>query len=127
MARVAAFVALLGFSIGLGLGMYLGWVVSPVDYVDTDPTSLRPAYKDDYVLMIAQIYAETGDVALARARLAALSYGAPGDVVASVGQRLAAQAPPPEHAETRRNDLHALAQLANALGQLPPELQPYLP
>ena len=52
MSRAALIVILVAALAGLGLGLYFGWVVSPVQYVDTEPSSLQASYKDDYVLMI---------------------------------------------------------------------------
>ena len=114
---VAAFgLALLA---GAGLGLFLGWVVSPVQYVDTDPPSLRQDYQDDYVLMIAAVYARDGDLVLARARLTGLGFSDPGPAVAGAAERyLAVPAPAP--------DLQRLARLAAAFNAVSPALQPYL-
>ncbi len=115
---VLAFV--LALVAGAGLGLYVGWVVSPVQYVDTDPPSLRQDYKDDYVLMIATVYARDDDLVRARARLAGLGYSDPGPAVAAAAERLlTAQAPRPA--------LQRLAHLAAALNSITPPLQPYLP
>jgi hypothetical protein len=58
--------------LGGALGLVYGWVVSPVEYVDTTPDSLRADYKADYVLMVAESYHTNQDVALAARRLALL-------------------------------------------------------
>jgi len=58
--------------LGGALGLVYGWVVSPVEYVDTTPDSLRADYKADYVLMVAESYHANQDVALAARRLALL-------------------------------------------------------
>ena len=58
--------------LGGALGLVYGWVVNPVEYVDTTPGSLREDYKADYVLMVAESYHANGDVALAARRLALL-------------------------------------------------------
>lgn len=54
MSRWLAF--LFSILLGLALGLYYGWVVSPVEYVDTTPNTLRMDYKTDFVLMVAEIY-----------------------------------------------------------------------
>lgn len=54
MSRWIAF--LLSILVGLAIGLYYGWVVSPVKYVDTTPDTLRVDYKTDFVLMVAEIY-----------------------------------------------------------------------
>ena len=58
--RVRWLAFLVAIGIGLGLGLYYGWVVSPVAYVDTAPNTLRPDYKADYVLMVAEAYQADG-------------------------------------------------------------------
>jgi hypothetical protein len=62
---------------GLGLGLLYGWVISPVEYVDTSPDSLRADYRSDYVLMVAEIYQSEQDPALAMRRLALLGSAMP--------------------------------------------------
>ncbi|MDX9992554.1 MAG: hypothetical protein RBS68_10970 [Anaerolineales bacterium] len=62
---------------GLGLGLLYGWVISPVEYVDTSPDSLRADYRSDYVLMVAEIYQSEQDPALALRRLALLGSASP--------------------------------------------------
>ncbi len=63
------FIAIL---IGIGLGLFYGLVLDPVDYVDTTPNSLRQDYQADYVLMVAEAYQAERDPAVADARLAFL-------------------------------------------------------
>lgn len=72
---------LLGLIIGVGFGLLYGWVIQPVEYVDTTPDSLRADYRADYVLMVAEAYAGDGDVALAQVRLAALGPQPPAELV----------------------------------------------
>lgn len=59
----------LGLACGLGLGLYLGWVAWPTEFVDADPTILTESYQQDYLLMIAAAYDHTGDLATAERRL----------------------------------------------------------
>lgn len=63
---------LLGLAIGLAVGMIYGWIIRPVEYVNTSPDTLRVDYRADYVLMAAEAYAGDGDLTLAQVRLAAL-------------------------------------------------------
>ncbi len=58
--------------VGIGLGLFYGWVIDPVDYTDTTPDSLRQDYRADYVLMVAEAYQLERDLALAVGRLAFL-------------------------------------------------------
>lgn len=55
--------------IGAALGLVYGWVVDPVEYVDTTPDTLRQDYKTDFVLMVAEMYQADQDIDLAVQRL----------------------------------------------------------
>lgn len=67
--------------IGFGIGLLYGWVISPVEYVDTFPETLRDDYKADYVLMVAEIFQAEGDINLAVERLAFLGFTSPQTLV----------------------------------------------
>ncbi len=98
---------------GAGLGLYLGWVVSPVAYVDTAPDSLQAAYKDDYLLMVATAFAGDQDLAAARASVAELGFADPAAAVTAAASRLAAAGYP-------ESDLRRMAALVEALGAASP-------
>ena len=116
----ASLLTLLAFALaGAVLGLYLGWEISPVQYVDVRPARLQPAYQDDYALMIAAAFNHDGNLDAARARLARLG-AAPAEVLAAAARRLTAAA-------AAESDLRRLAFLAAALDALPAELQPYAP
>ena len=67
--------------IGLGVGLFYGWVVNPIEYVDTAPASLRNDYRADYVLMVAETYQAENNITLARQRLAFLGEASPESIV----------------------------------------------
>jgi hypothetical protein len=71
----------LAIAVGVGGGLFYGWVLNPVKYVDTTPDTLRIDYKSDYVLMVAESYSADGDLALAARRLALLGDTPPTDTV----------------------------------------------
>ncbi len=71
------FVLVLSF----GLGLFYGWVVDPVEYVDTHPQTLRDDFKTDYVLMVAEIYQSEGDLTAAAERLAFLGGVSPQNTI----------------------------------------------
>jgi hypothetical protein len=73
----------LGFVFGLVLGLLYGWVVRPVEYVDTAPDTLHPEYRTDFVLMVAETYAADRDLGRAQIRLASLGPQAPLESVES--------------------------------------------
>jgi len=64
---------IIAIAVGLALALFYGWVLSPVEYVDTAPITLRDDYQADYVLMIAEIYQSEHDLLLAEQRLTLLS------------------------------------------------------
>ena len=94
--------------VGTGLGLYIGWVVAPVQYVETTPNTLQQVYKDDYVLMLATAYAADGDLAAARAGLTVLGLAETPAAVRATADRLAEANYPTE-------DLDRLSSLAEAL------------
>lgn len=67
---------------GIGLGLAYGWIVDPVKFVDTPPSSLRADYKADYVLMVAESFHSTKDADFARRQLAILGSDPPAILVA---------------------------------------------
>ena len=109
MSRTALLLILAGLAAGVGLGLYIGWVAAPVQYVDTGPISLQSAFKDDYVLMIATAYAGDGDLSAARAQLSGLGFADPAAAVSAASQRLSAAGLPDA-------DQQRLAALVQALG-----------
>jgi len=103
---------ILGFGIGLVGGLYYAWLVSPVEYVETAPDSLRADFRGDYLGLIASAYASGGDLVRARTRLALFPDLDPATELAALAQqRLAAGL-----ADTEAN---ALSQLASALSRGP--------
>ena len=67
--------------IGLALGLLYGWLIDPVDFVDTTPNTLRSDYKTDYVLMVAEIYTTDRDAEAAVMRLTFLGDPSPVDTI----------------------------------------------
>jgi hypothetical protein len=99
---------LLGLVAGLAVGVLYGWLIQPVEYVDTTPDMLRADFRTDYVLMVAEAYTGDSDLALARVRLAALGPQEPVDrVVAAIEYGIDRDFP--------RSDLDTLNRLAVAL------------
>jgi len=109
-----------GILVGLCAGLLYGWVVQPVQLVDTAPASLRADFQDDYVALIAAAYAATGDLPRAQARLALLPGAGDKDRLAALAQAgLAAGRPLPE--------VQALAALAAMLSDGRLSATPNLP
>ncbi len=103
---------LTGFVLGAVLGLVFAWVVAPVEYVDTSPSSLREDFKDRYRALIAAAYLANGDIARAQARLNLLRDKEVARTLAEQAQRTLAGGGSPDEAQ-------ALALLALDLGQGP--------
>ncbi len=72
---------------GFGLGLLYGWVISPIEYLDTSPDTLRADYRADYVLMVAEIYQAEQDTEQAIRRLGLLGSAlSPSEMVAQALQ-----------------------------------------
>jgi hypothetical protein len=74
---------LIAMAIGAAAGLFYGWVVNPVEYVDMSPQSLRVDYKSDFVLMVAESYQADHDLGLSVRQLALLGGAKPTDIVAN--------------------------------------------
>ncbi|GAB4533918.1 MAG: hypothetical protein Fur0018_23600 [Anaerolineales bacterium] len=107
-----AWYLLTGLLLGVLMGLFYAWVISPVAYVDVPPDTLQAAYKDHYRAMIALAYAADGNVQRAQARLALLMDEDPLGALAAQAQRTLA-GNDSDHAAA------ALGELAAVLGGVP--------
>lgn len=108
---------LTGLILGLGLGLLISLVFSPVTYTDSAPAALSAADQDTYRLWIAQAYQAHTDDERARQRLALLADANTLDALTAQAQQLVGQ---PEGESGAR----ALAQLAAALSAPQPTANP---
>ena len=104
---------LTGLIIGIVLGLLYSWLISPIEYTNTTPNTLRTDFKDTYRLTVALSYQATGDLARAQARLNLFGDDDSALALAEQAQRHRAEGGTAEEAQ-------ALAELAAALGQAPP-------
>jgi hypothetical protein len=102
-----------GLVIGLTIGVLYAWLVSPVNYTNTSPASLRADFKDQYRTLIAAAYMANGDLVRAKARLNLLKDEDVYRTLSEQAQRTLAEGRYPQEAR-------ALGLLAIALGQAPP-------
>jgi hypothetical protein len=109
---------LIVIAIGIAAGLYYGWVVDPVEFVDATPDMLRVDYKTDYVLMVSESFHADQDLELAISRLADLGSGAPEDLVQEAINSGKAN-------NYAQQDLDLMQELADALSVRPssPEAQ----
>jgi hypothetical protein len=103
---------LTGLILGTLLGLIYAWIISPVEYIDTPPGSLRADFKDNYRTMIALAYAADKDLPRARARLALLGDRDSAQTLAIQAQRSLAEGGSQAEAQV-------LGLLAAVLGQAP--------
>lgn len=68
---------LLGLLLGISGGLLYGWLVQPIEYVNTTPASLRQDFQVDYMLTLAEAYPTQGDLDWVRQHLALLGPSAP--------------------------------------------------
>lgn len=101
---------LTGLLIGVGLGLSYAWLVSPVQYIDTEPRTLAAPYKEQYRKIIALAYQVERDIGRARERVLLLDADDPVRVLAAQAQRMIAADAPAEEAR-------ALSILASDLGK----------
>lgn len=99
---------LIAIIIGIALGLIYGWVINPVQFVDTTPNSLRADYRADYVLMVAETYHANQDAGLAARRLAIFGADAPATISAQALQTGQANGYAP-------NDISLLQELTRAM------------
>jgi hypothetical protein len=77
------FLFVLSIIIGLALGLVYGWMISPVQYVDTTPSTLRADFKADYTLMVAEIFESDQNIEQAARRLASLGSQPPAQIAST--------------------------------------------
>lgn len=111
--------ALLGLGVGLGLGLLYSWVIQPVQYTDTQPSTMRADFQMDYAVLVARTFAVEGDLERARERLRSLGAEDPAQLMTAFAQRAAAAGQEPE-------TVRLLGALAGALGAgpIPPTFTP---
>jgi hypothetical protein len=109
MSRLA--LLLIGALLGVLIGAWYGWVLSPSQYAETVPNQLRVEFQADYVLMTAEIYAKDHDLGAAAVRLSRIGRPDLAGLVREMEQAYAAAAYP-------QTDQDLLAALAHDLARL---------
>lgn len=74
--------------VGFGTGLLFAWVISPIRYIDTNPSTLRADFKDQFRIAIAASYASDNNLDRAKARLALLGDSNPVEVLTAQAQRM---------------------------------------
>lgn len=109
----------IGLVAGLGLGLYAGWVVWPLEINEADPSALEDDYQYDYTLMVAAAFWEEADLPAAERRIRSLGKADVPGWVAGVTV---------DHILSGEDELEIrqLASLAAALGAETPAMAPFL-
>jgi hypothetical protein len=120
--RSGLFVAvllILGFAVGAGVGLVLGWVVWPVNYYNTDLAELQAGDKEQYIILVGSAYAQDHDLEKAQARLDQLEAPNIRQWIAQLADRSIAEG-------RDEADIRALVGLAHGLGVDTPNMVAYL-
>ncbi len=75
---------------GLAIGLFVGWMMWPVQVTNVDMTDLASSYQDDYIVLTASSYAVDQDLDKAQTRLATLKDPNIQDRVIKLAKSLAA-------------------------------------
>lgn len=102
---------LTGLVLGVVLGLSYAWLISPREYTDTSPASLRANFKDQYRAMIAAAFVANGNLPRARDRLNLLHDENVPRTLTEQAQRSLAEGDSP-------SVVQALGLLSVALGQV---------
>ncbi len=73
--------AFLAAALGLAAGLFYGWRVAPVEYIDLAPNALRADYRAEYTLMVAEAYQGDNDINLAARHFALLGSAHPAEII----------------------------------------------
>ena len=110
-------VALVGGAVlGLLLGLAIGWWWWPVEWTNSTPGNLRSDFQNEYIVWVAEQYANTGDLEWARSKLG-VEYWKQGQLAETL-ERLAG-----EHGGQQSIRLRALAQTLEAVPTATPEAE----
>jgi hypothetical protein len=102
----------LGVGLGIVLGLWFGWGLSPVQYTETVPSQLEPRYQSEFVIMVAETYDREHDLHAATARLAGLGRADLSGLVREVEQAYAAAGYPQEDRDRLERLAHDLAPIS---------------
>jgi hypothetical protein len=106
------------FVIGAALGLAYAWLIDPVTYSESSPAQVTKAYREAWLIMTAEAYAQDGDWERTQARVNSLRADDLAQTLTQLFDRYQAAGPNP----TAR----ALARLADRLNVRTPAMQVYL-
>lgn len=110
---------MIGTALGVLIGLYVGWVQFPVEFVNSPMRDLDRNYKDDYIVMIAAGYVFEADALGALERLRKLGVENVPEYVQMTTERFITNS-------RDLDDIRLLVNLSNGLGRLTPIMEPFL-
>ena len=93
-SRVLIIVILIGLLCGLGFGLYVAWVMWPVQVTDVDIPDLKASSQEEYIILTASTFAYDQDLAKAQSRLDLLKDAKINSRIAALAQSLASDNKP---------------------------------
>ncbi len=111
---------LIGGVLGLGIGLYLGWVQFPVVTLDNPMRALSAFERDRYTVMVAQAFERDGDGNEAIRRLQPLGVGNIPAFVRDVTERFISAG-----GTGGQDEIRHLVALSRALGYFTPPMQAF--
>lgn len=112
------FSLVIGLAIGAGIGLYVGWVQAPVEFVNSPASSLAERYQDEYIVMVSGGYLLDGDLGGAVERLQILGTANIPALVQETAEKFISDS-------RNVDDIRKLVALAEAMGRLTPIMDPY--
>lgn len=109
---------LICFIVGLGAGLAYAWLIEPVTFTESSPAQVMKAYREAWLLMTAEAYAQDGDWERTQARLNSLHDANLGQTVVDLFERYRGGGP--------NVAARALARLADRLNVRTPAMLVYL-
>lgn len=100
-------VVVIGLCIGIGIGLYIGWIMWPVQITNVDISDLKSSAQEDYIVLTAKAFAYDHNGQSARDRLKQLNDRNVAERVANLAIVYASQ---------KRPESAQLAALAIAMG-----------
>ena len=109
---------LIALILGTAIGLAYAWLVDPLTFSESSPAQVMASYREAWLIMSAEAYAQDGDWERTQARVNALRAANLSQTFADLFERYQANGPNP----TAR----ALARLADRLNMRTPAMQVYL-
>jgi hypothetical protein len=109
---------LIALIVGVAIGLAYAWLIDPVTYSESSPAQVMTSYREAWLIMSAEAYAQDGDWERTQARVNALRDANLPQTLTELFERYQASGP--------NSTARALARLADRLNVRAPAMQVYL-